>query len=44
MGTVRRRDPLYHRRPKEVNPAAEDPELQDRLLDYRGEVSGVALG
>jgi len=34
---------LYHQRPKEVNPAAQDPKLQDRLLDYCGEVSGVAL-
>jgi NAD(P)-dependent dehydrogenase (short-subunit alcohol dehydrogenase family) len=34
---------LYHRRPKEVNPAAEDPKLQDRLLDHCREVSGLAL-
>jgi NAD(P)-dependent dehydrogenase (short-subunit alcohol dehydrogenase family) len=34
---------LYHQRPKEVNPDAQDPELQDRLLDYCREVSGVAL-
>jgi NAD(P)-dependent dehydrogenase (short-subunit alcohol dehydrogenase family) len=34
---------LYHQRPKAVNPAAQDLELQDRLLDYCGEVSGVAL-
>ena len=34
---------LYHQRPKEVNPAAQDPKLQDRLLDYCREVSGVAL-
>jgi len=34
---------LYHQRPKEVNPAARDPKLQDRLLDYCREISGVAL-
>jgi NAD(P)-dependent dehydrogenase (short-subunit alcohol dehydrogenase family) len=34
---------LYHRRPKEVNPAAEDPALQDRLLEYCRQISGVAL-
>jgi NAD(P)-dependent dehydrogenase (short-subunit alcohol dehydrogenase family) len=34
---------LYHQRLKEVNPAAQDPELQDRLLDYCREVSGVGL-
>jgi NAD(P)-dependent dehydrogenase (short-subunit alcohol dehydrogenase family) len=34
---------LYHQRPKAVNPAARDPKLQDRLLDYCREISGVAL-
>jgi NAD(P)-dependent dehydrogenase (short-subunit alcohol dehydrogenase family) len=35
---------LYHQRVSPVNPAAEDPALQDRLLDYCREVSGIALG
>ena len=34
---------FYHQRLREVNPAARDPGLQDRLLDYCREVSGVAL-
>jgi NAD(P)-dependent dehydrogenase (short-subunit alcohol dehydrogenase family) len=32
---------FYHRRPADVHPAARDPELQDRLLDYCGDVSGL---
>lgn len=35
---------FYHRRPADVHPAARDPGLQDRLLDYCSDVSGVALG
>lgn len=35
---------FYHKRPGDVHPAAHDPELQDRLLDYCREVSGVVLG
>ena len=34
---------FYHQRPKVMNPAAQNPELQNRLLDYCGDVSGVAL-
>jgi NAD(P)-dependent dehydrogenase (short-subunit alcohol dehydrogenase family) len=34
---------FYHRRLKDVNPAAQDHELQDRLLDYCRDLSGVAL-
>ena len=34
---------FYHRRPRDMNPAAQDPRLQDRLLDYCRELSGVAL-
>ena len=34
---------LYHKRPGDVNPAAHDTELQDRLLEYCHERSGVAL-
>jgi hypothetical protein len=34
---------FYHQRLRDVNPAAEDPELQDRLLDYCRDLSGVAL-
>lgn len=34
---------LYHRRPAEMHPAATDTRLQDRLLDYCREVSGVSL-
>jgi NAD(P)-dependent dehydrogenase (short-subunit alcohol dehydrogenase family) len=33
----------YHQRPADVHPAARDPALQDRLLDYCRDVSGVAL-
>lgn len=35
---------FYHKRPADVHPAARDPRMQDRLLDYCREVSGVALG
>ena len=34
---------FYHQRPGEVHPAACDPDLQDRLLEYWRQVSGVAL-
>lgn len=34
---------LYHQQPANEHPAAGDPELQDRLLDYCREASGVAL-
>ena len=34
---------FYHQRPRDVHPAAQDPELQDRLLDYCRDMSGVAL-
>ena len=34
---------FYHQRPASVHPSAHDPGLQDRLLDYCGEISGVAL-
>lgn len=34
---------LYHQRPAEVHPAAQDPELQSRLLDLFRNLSGVAL-
>jgi hypothetical protein len=34
---------FYHQRLRDVNPAARDPELQDRLLDYCRDLSGVAL-
>jgi NAD(P)-dependent dehydrogenase (short-subunit alcohol dehydrogenase family) len=34
---------FYHQRLGAVNPAAQDPELQDRLLDYCGDLSGIAL-
>ena len=34
---------FYHQRPGEVHPAACDPNLQDRLLEYCRQVSGVAL-
>ena len=34
---------FYHRRPAKVRPAASSADLQDRLLDYCGEVSGVRL-
>lgn len=35
---------FYHQRPADVHPAARDPRLQDRLLDYCTDVSGIALG
>jgi NAD(P)-dependent dehydrogenase (short-subunit alcohol dehydrogenase family) len=35
---------FYHQRPADVHQAARDPVLQDRLLDYCSDVSGVALG
>jgi NAD(P)-dependent dehydrogenase (short-subunit alcohol dehydrogenase family) len=34
---------FYHQQLKEVNRAAQDPELQDRLLDYCRDLSGCAL-
>jgi hypothetical protein len=34
---------FYHRRPADAHPAARDPELQDRLLAYCAQVSGIAL-
>lgn len=34
---------FYHQRLTDVKPAAHHPELQDRLLDYCRDVSGVAL-
>jgi NAD(P)-dependent dehydrogenase (short-subunit alcohol dehydrogenase family) len=34
---------FYHQKQKDVNRAAQDPALQDRLLDYCREQSGVAL-
>ncbi len=34
---------FYHQRPGNLNPAAQDPELQDRLLDYCRGLSGVVL-
>ncbi len=34
---------LYRQRPADLHPAARDPELQDRLLDYCRDLSGVAL-
>ena len=34
---------FYHQRVKDVSPAAQDPKLQDRLLDYCRDVSGVTL-
>ncbi|WP_438006961.1 hypothetical protein WME89_51900 [Sorangium sp. So ce321] len=34
---------FYHQRPRDVNPAAQDPELQDRLLDHCRDLSGIAL-
>ncbi len=34
---------LYHQRPADLQPAARDPELQGRLLDYCLEVSGGEL-
>lgn len=35
---------LYHMKPGRLNPAARDASLQDRLIGYCREVSGVALG
>lgn len=36
---------FYHKQPEtRVHPAAQDPELQDRLLEYCRDLSGVALG
>lgn len=34
---------FYHQRPARVNPAAQDPALQDRLLDGCRDLSGLAL-
>jgi NAD(P)-dependent dehydrogenase (short-subunit alcohol dehydrogenase family) len=34
---------FYHQQPRDVKPDARDPELQDRLLDHCGALSGVAL-
>jgi hypothetical protein len=34
---------FYHQRPATLHPAATRPDLQDRLLDYCHEVSGVGL-
>jgi NAD(P)-dependent dehydrogenase (short-subunit alcohol dehydrogenase family) len=34
---------FYHQRPKQMKPAAKDPQIQDRLLDYCRELSGVTL-
>ncbi len=34
---------FYHLRPRDVNPAAEATDLQDRLLDHCRDLSGVAL-
>ena len=34
---------FYHQRQRDVHPAAQGPELQDRLLDYCRDMSGVAL-
>ena len=34
---------FYHQRLKDVHPAAQNPELQGRLLDYCRDLSGVAL-
>ena len=34
---------FYHQRQRDVHPAAQRPELQDRLLDYCRDMSGVAL-
>ena len=35
---------FYHQKPAAVKPEAQGPALQDRLLEYCREVSGVALG
>ena len=34
---------FYHQQPRAVHPAARDPALQDRLMEYCRQVSGVAL-
>jgi NAD(P)-dependent dehydrogenase (short-subunit alcohol dehydrogenase family) len=34
---------FYHQKPQRPNPAAERADLQDRLLDYCADVTGVAL-
>ena len=34
---------FYHRQPARVHPAAQDPVLQDRLLDYCRDCSGITL-
>jgi len=34
---------FYHQRLRGVNAAAQDSELQDRLLDYCRDLSGVTL-
>jgi NAD(P)-dependent dehydrogenase (short-subunit alcohol dehydrogenase family) len=34
---------FYHQRPAKVHPSVRDPELQDRLLDYCRDLSGVEL-
>jgi NAD(P)-dependent dehydrogenase (short-subunit alcohol dehydrogenase family) len=34
---------FYHLQPRQVHPAARDPAVQDRLLDYCRALSGVAL-
>ena len=34
---------FYHLRPRDVAPAAEATDLQDRLLDQCRDLSGVAL-
>jgi NAD(P)-dependent dehydrogenase (short-subunit alcohol dehydrogenase family) len=34
---------FYHQRQRDAHPAAQGPELQDRLLDYCRDMSGVAL-
>jgi hypothetical protein len=34
---------FYHQRRRDTHPAARDPALQDRLLEYCHSVSGVAL-
>jgi NAD(P)-dependent dehydrogenase (short-subunit alcohol dehydrogenase family) len=34
---------FYHQRVEDVNPSAKDTKLQERLIDYCREVSGVAL-
>jgi NAD(P)-dependent dehydrogenase (short-subunit alcohol dehydrogenase family) len=34
---------FFHQQPKDVNPTARNPELQDRPLEYCREVSGLEL-